>query len=152
MMLMKKYIPHILITTLFAGLILWQSCGMGPSPLPLPLTGSIRITAVNLARPDSFYVILDTVNYGKHENPCLFSDIVIGFHKLFIQTETTAGSTKTVEVLQNQVTAVDFWLESEGPYVGNTAPNFTANDINGNPVSLEGLKGKVVLLALFEHT
>ena len=109
---MKKHIPHILITILFAGLIIWQSCGKGPSPFPLPLTGSIEITAPNLTRTDSFFVNLDDVNYGEMGNPCLLSDIVIGTHKLFIQTVATAGSTKLVDVYEDQMTTVSFWLQS----------------------------------------
>ncbi len=31
-------------------------------------------------------------------------------------------------------------------YVGEPAPNFTLNDINGNPIALSSLKGKVVLI------
>jgi len=149
---MKKYIPHCLITFSFAAFLVWLSCGKSPSLFPLPLTGYIKITAADLTKADSFFVNLDDVELGEQPNPYLISDIYIGFHKLFIYTAATAGSTKTVEVLQDDTTFVSFWLQSEGPYVGNTAPNFAVVDIQGNPITLEGLQGKVVLLIFFEYT
>lgn len=149
---MKKYMPHCFITLSFAGFLFWLSCANLPSPFPLPFTGHIKITAADLTKADSFFVNLDDVELGEQANPCLLTDVVIGLHKLFIYTAATAGSTKTVEVLQDDTTFVSFQMQSEGPYVGNTAPNFAVTDIQGNPISLEALQGKVVLLIFFEYT
>lgn len=151
---MKKSFLTFLVLLSCTSLFTWQYCGKCPLSLPLPFTGSINITAlaVDQSRIDSIEINLDDEDYGKWENPRTLTDIVIGLHKLRIQHGASAGTTKTVEVLQDQTTRVNFWLTIEGPHVGQIAPNFTAQDVNGNPIALENLKGKVVLLAFFEHT
>jgi hypothetical protein len=40
----------------------------------------------------------------------------------------------------------------QSPEVGKTAPSINASDLNGNTVSLESLKGKVVLINLWSYT
>jgi hypothetical protein len=102
---------------------------------------------------DSIHVNLNDQDQGKWENPCLISNVVVGYHKLFVYTETASGTTKTdIEVREYATTPVWFWLATIGPYVGNTAPLFTAQDIRGDILVLEEEQGKVVLLAFFEHT
>lgn len=40
----------------------------------------------------------------------------------------------------------------QSPEVGKIAPSISAPDLNGNTVSLESLKGKVVLINLWSYT
>ncbi|MDI9358534.1 MAG: TlpA disulfide reductase family protein [Phycisphaerales bacterium] len=47
---------------------------------------------------------------------------------------------------QNDDVATQALPYSDVPAVGTVAPNFTQNDINGNPVSLSSFRGKYVLL------
>jgi hypothetical protein len=149
---MKKKLLIFSGVLLIFGIVFWQNCAKGPPNFPTPFTGSLFITAMDTATIDSFSINLDDMEYGTYENPCLLENIIIGFHKLFVYNSTSSGTTKTVEVRQDAVTNALFWLQSIGPYVGNTAPLFTVHDIEGNTISLENLRGKVVLLALFEHT
>jgi hypothetical protein len=151
---MRKSIIPVLTILASMSFFTWQYCGKTPSSLPLPLTGSIRITAIATDQSpiDSIEVNLDDEDYGTLDNPCVLTDIVIGFHGLRIQHGAIAGTTKIVEVLRDQTTHTDFLLTPEGPHQGQIAPPFTSQDINGNTISLENLKGKVVLLLFFEHT
>ncbi len=149
---MARFGKLIIVFSLFCLTVLTHRCGKIPSPLPLPFTGSIRVTAMDTSSVDSIQIDLNDQQLGLFKNPALLTDVTVGFHKLFVKNETSAGTTKTVEVLQDQTTPAWFWLVSEGPYVGNQAPEFDAQDIQGNSLSLEGLKGKVILLAFFEYT
>jgi hypothetical protein len=101
---------------------------------------------------DSVRVLLDDIDMGRFGNPSVLEEIAVGTHKLYVRDNTGASSTDLVEVVQDEITTTTIWLQTFGAYVGNTAPAFVANDIQGNPISSETLKGKVVLLALFEHT
>ena len=141
------------------GLVLmfsWQYCGKSPSPLPLPYEGSIHITAMDTARIDSVQINLDLTDLGEMENPCLLEDVVIGFHRLHVFTEASAGTTiANLEVRKDEITRIFFTMETGpavGPYVGNEAPQFATQDIQGNPISLQDHQGKVILLAFFEYT
>ncbi|MBM4162334.1 MAG: hypothetical protein FJ217_14690 [Ignavibacteria bacterium] len=127
-------------------------CGDPPAAMPAPSTGSIRILAMDTASIRSIYFKLDDVEYGKRPNPYVLDGVVVGLHKLFVYDETSAGVSTMVEVLRNRQSDATVWLLSEGPYVGNMAPNFTAQTITGDTIGLQRLRGKVVLLAFFEHT
>ena len=149
---MVRFLKISMVLILFGLTLFVNRCGKSPSLIPLPYMGSIRITAMDTSSVDSIQVELDDENLGLFENPALLTDVTVGFHKLFIQNETSAGTTKTVEVFRDLTTAAWFWLVTEGPYVGNQAPAFDVQDIQGQSLSLEGLKGKVILLAFFEYT
>ncbi len=127
-------------------------CGKPPASMPDPYTGALNVTVMDTASVDSVFVKLDDDAPGKHENPTLIENIMIGIHKVFVFNEASAGTTKTVEIFRDRTSDILFWLATTGPYVGNLAPDFSTQDIKGNPVSLSGLKGKVVLLVFFEHT
>ncbi len=136
--------------------LLCQYCGKTPYTLPLPYTGSIHITALDTTLVDSLQIDLDLNDLGKMENPCLLEDVVIGLHRLHVFTEASPGTTLTnLEVREDEVTRVLFTMDtgpSVGPYVGNQAPQFTTQDIQDNPISLQDHQGKVILLAFFEYT
>lgn len=100
----------------------------------------------------SIYFDLDDVKYGKHPNPYVLNDVLIGVHKLLVYDDNNAGSSRIVEVSRDRRTDVTVSLLAEGPYVGSIAPKFSVKTIDDQPVSLAGQKGKVVLLAFFEHT
>ena len=51
---------------------------------------------------DSFQVFLDDIDFGQQKYPVRIEDIVVGLHKVFIFDETSAGTTKTVEIKHNQ--------------------------------------------------
>ncbi len=137
-----------------AASVLLTRCGKTPASLPLPYTGNIHIAAAaaDLQPADSIYIQLNDEDYGKQKNPHLLFDIMIGFHKLEVSVDAAAFNEKMVEVAHNTTTYVDFEFISHGPRPGQTAPDFSARDINGNPVSLQNMAGKAVLLAFFEHT
>ena len=134
--------------------ILLQHCGKQPTSLPAELTGNLQITGFHMDGSlfDSIGINLDDFDHGTMENPATLTDLVIGSHRLFVYSEASSGTTKTVEIREDALTTIDYWLAATGPYVGNVAPSFTATDVGGNQVTSESLRGKVVLLAFFEHT
>ena len=132
-------------------LYVWN-CGNSPTSIPLPQTGNLKITVMDTASIDSINVLIDDSNYGNNQNPCTINDLIAGVHKLFVFNSIAACTTKTVEIFKNTTTGVTMWMASEGPYVGNIAPKFSTEDITGDTISLEEQKGRVVLLAFFEHT
>lgn len=129
-----------------------QHCGNPPPVVPAPYTGSIRILAMDTATIRSISIVLDDVNYGIHPNPYILEGVLIGTHKLYVADETNAGTSTTVEVFQDRRSEVAMWLLAEGPYVGRTAPKFSVRSIDDQVIDLQQLKGRVVLLAFFEHT
>ena len=147
---MKKCLPHVVC--LAAALLLMQNCGTPPPAMPEVSYGSLRIMAMDTASIRTVYFDLDDVRYGKHPNPYILEQVVAGTHKLFVYDETNAGSVAAVEVVRDRRTDVTVSLMAEGPYVGRIAPKFSAKSIDDQTLALEGLKGKVVLLAFFEHT
>lgn len=149
---MKKPLIFFCLCVIGTGLLGWQGCGKTPGSLPLPLTGTLFVAAMDTTLIDSVALNMDNLDYGKFPNPFTLRDVVIGSHKLFIYSEAAAGTTKTFDVFQDETTRAFFWLSTTGPFVGNVAPDFSTTDTDGLPVSLEALKGKVILLALFEHT
>ena len=153
---MKKSGISFLFILALLGVLFWQYCGKTPSSLPLPYTGSIYITAMDTAVVASVQIDLDDEYLGEMDNPCLVEDVVIGSHRLRVFTEASAGTTiANLEVRQDETSRVFFTMDigpEVGPYVGNTAPQFTTQDVNGNKISLEDQKGKVVLLSFFEYT
>ena len=143
-----------IITLFICGILAYFGCGKLPTSLPLPFTGSITISAraAGDTAIDSVQVKLDEVDYGTRENPCTLTDVVIGEHQLWIKHENTAPKIQTVEVLRDETTTTTVTLTFQGPYVGNEAPQFSAVDLDETPFSLQEHRGKVVLLAFFEHT
>jgi len=133
-------------------LIYVWSCGDPPTSIPSLKMGNLKVTVMDTASIDSINISIDDLYYGIHENPCTLNDLISGLHKLFVYNSISACTTKTVEIFENKTTDIIMWMASEGPYPGNIAPIFSAEDIKGNIISLEEQKGKVVLLAFFEHT
>lgn len=127
-------------------------CGKMPLPFPGMLTGSIRIVAMDTLAVDSVRVSLDDMDMGRFVNPCVLENIVVGTHKLFVVDNTGASWSNLIDVVRDETIGYTFWLQTIGPNVGNTAPEFAAIDIQDNPISSESLQGRVVLLAFFEHT
>lgn len=100
----------------------------------------------------SIWFNLDDAPYGKHPNPYVLEGVAAGIHKLLVFDEQNGGTSTMVEVAENRRAEVKVTLLSEGPYVGKIAPKFSATTIDNEGLTLSGMKGKVVLLAFFEHT
>lgn len=132
--------------------MLIQHCGAPPPALPEVSYGSLRIMAMDTALIRSISFDLDDVKYGKHPNPYVLNDVIIGVHKLLIYDENSAVSAGAVEVFRDRRTDITVSLTANGPYVGMFAPKFSAKTIDDQTLALEGMKGRVVLLAFFEHT
>ena len=140
------------VIVLVAMSMLVQHCGSPPPAMPEVSYGSLRIIAMDTASIRSIYFDLDDVKYGKHPNPYVLDQVVAGTHKLLVYNETKSGSVTGAEVFRDRRTEIRVNLLAEGPYVGGVAPNFSATSIDDQTLSLEAMKGKVVLLAFFEHT
>jgi len=148
---MQRRVHFILLACVAAGALL-QRCGSPPPTMPAPATGSIRILAMDTASIRFIWFNLDDVPYGKHPNPTVVGGVVAGIHKLLVFDEQNGGTSTLVEVAENRRAEVSVSLLSEGPYVGKIAPDFSATTIDNQSLSLSGMKGKVVMLAFFEHT
>ncbi len=148
---MKKQLS-IFFSLVLLGFLIWSGCGKLPLPLPDILTGSIKIIAMDTLAIDSVHVVLDDAEMGHFQNPYVLDNVVVGTHKLFVQDKLGASSTDLIEVKKDEITSSTFILQTIGPYLGNTAPAFSTTDIQENQITSESLKGKVVLLAFFEHT
>ena len=147
---MKKFVTYgILLTTLTASV---QHCGAPPPAMPEVSYGSLRIMVMDTAFIRSISFDLDDVKYGKHPNPYVLNNVVVGVHKLLIYDENAAASSNAVEVFQDRQTDITVSLAADGPYVGRIAPRFSVKTIDDQILALDGMKGKVVLLAFFEHT
>ncbi len=134
-----------------AGLML-QRCGSPPPTMPVPATGAIRILAMDTASIRSIWFNLDDVPYGMHPNPYVLDGVVVGIHKLLVFDQQNGGTSTMIEVAENHRAEVRVTLLSDGPYVGKIAPKFSATTIDNQSLALSGMKGKVVMLAFFEHT
>ena len=142
----------------FAGLVLlfvcisttWE-CGDPPSSAPL-YTGDLRISATYKAPLDSISVVLDYAALGKRPNPCTITGLAIGTHRLLVSGNGLAGSQAMVQIQRDRRSDVSFTLRDNGPYVEDIAPEFSVKGTRGDSLSLQQLRGKVVLLVFFEHT
>jgi|GEM_PF-3364096 len=146
-------------TAVFAGfLLIWPGfwgCGAPPAPMPVPYTGSLAITAiVDSSVADSIYVDLDTIKRGRHPNPFVLNDVMIGIHKLSVYDSgnVNARTDTMVEIFRSQRSDVRLRMASEAPYVGHPAPKFTVISIDDTVFALEQMREKVLLLMFFEHT
>jgi hypothetical protein len=132
--------------------ILIQFCGMTPSDAPLPLTGSLKISAhIDTVQVDSIFVILDNIPKVLQPNDCIFENIETGKHQVVVSKKDLvspidfASVPKLVTVKANETTDVDLALTK-------LAPNFTLKNLNEQDVTFENYQGKVVLLVFFSHT
>lgn len=132
--------------------ILIQFCGKTPSEAPLPLTGSLKISAhIDTVQVDSIFVMLDNIAKGFEPNECVFEGIDVGKHQVVVSKKDPVSPIdfssvpKLVTVKANETTDVDLALTK-------LAPNFTLKNLNEQDVTLENYQGKVVLLVFFSHT
>ncbi|MFH0991590.1 MAG: hypothetical protein V1799_16410 [bacterium] len=130
---------------------LLQQCGEAPPTIPELFTGSLKITASDPAIK-SLAIDLDDIKLGLFPNPALVSDLTIGTHKLLVTGDNKASSVLLVTIARNQQTNIVLELLAEGAFLGQKAPDFAVTTILNERFSLESQKGKVVLLAFFEHT
>lgn len=142
---------------LLAGLVLSGSfvifqCGDPPTAAPDQYMGSLRVAALDTLTIDSISIDLDDMRIGRFRNPTLLNDVVAGIHKVLVSSTPAVTASRTVEILRGRRTDLFIQLQSSGPYVGGTAPLFTARAINGDTIAIAKLKGKAVFLAFFEHT
>lgn len=147
---MKLSHPTGLILPFVCVLMTWE-CADPPPSTPL-YTGDLRITAMHKTTLDSISVVLDYNALGRRPNPCTITGLAIGMHRLFVSSEGVPGSSAMVEIQPDRRSDVIVTLRSEAPYVDDVAPAFSARTSMGDSISLQQLKGKVVLLAFFEHT
>lgn len=143
---------NLFLSTICLVLILIQFCGKTPSDAPLPVTGSIRISAqINTVPVDSFLVMLDNHLQGKQPNNCLLGNVEAGKHQVVVSKKDFqspidfSSIPKLVTVKSNETTDVDLALTK-------FAPNFTLKNLTEQNVTLENYQGKVVLLVFFSHT
>jgi hypothetical protein len=127
-------------------------CGVPPTAIPDPYTGILKITAMDTLIVDSVSVALDDIPQGRRDNPCILGDVVVGIHKVFVQNPATAGASATVEIFRDRRTDLVLTLLSQGPFVGNVAPDFSVRTIDDSVMQMQKQRGKVVLLVFFEHT
>jgi len=151
-MAMKSAIMLTAALLIFGGLLIISQCGKQPAPFPPEQTGHLRVTVMDTTLIDSVAIKLDDTELGLQPNPALLTDIVAGLHQLFVYNTTAAGTTKVVEVRANRTAESWFWLSSVSPHVGFQAPDFSVEDLGGNSISLQDLRGKVIILAFFEFT
>lgn len=147
----KSIIKNILALSLSA-LLIWISCGNPPEPLPEIYTGSARIAALDTLLIDSINISVDGIRLGMFRNPYLFTSLVAGEHKFEVSTKDASADPQIISIQKNRLTRAYFNIETAGPYINRKAPLFSLTDIDGNQVSISDLKGKVILLAFFEHT
>ena len=137
-------------------IMLFTRCGKTPSGLPGLESGSLMITAQDTVLTDTILVRLDYDDPAAYGNPCVIDDIIAGFHRLHVYTEAAAGSVfSNVEIADQDTTRIEFTLNSgpvPGAFVGNIAHDFLVQDLNGQPVQLSALQGRVVMLLFIEYT
>jgi hypothetical protein len=133
-------------------LLLVSGCGDPPVAIPPPQTGSINIIAMDTATIDSIDVGLDDMPMGRWKNPATLYDIIAGTHLLAVRDRLGFGEDTIVRVADAEQSSVLMRIQTEGPYVGSFAPAFRTKSVTGDTIDLVMLRGKVVLLAFFEHT
>jgi len=140
------------LLSLGLALCLMLFCGKAPSDAPIPVTGSIKITArIDTMLVDSMSVIIDNVARGMHSNKCVFQNLEAGKHQVAVgknDPESPIDFTSTpkfVAVNANETTDVTLALTK-------LAPDFTLKNLKNEAITLGSYRGKVVLLVFFSHT
>lgn len=149
---MKRFPRLILVALMLGGSLVVFHCGDPPPTAPGQYTGNLRVAALDTLTIDSIKIDLDDVRIGQFKNPHLLRDIVVGVHKVLVSNKLGATASRTVDVLRNRQTDLLIQLLTSGPFVGNTAPLFTARSVTGDTIDIQKAKGKVIFLAFFEHT
>jgi len=149
---MKREKSIFLLLSLGLVISLMLFCGKSPSDAPLPLTGSIRVSAhIDTIQVDSMAVILDNVSRGLQPNGSVFEEIEAGKHQVAVSKQDFespidfSSTPRLVTVKANETTEVALALTK-------LAPNFTLKNLNNQEVTLANFQGKVVLLVFFSHT
>jgi hypothetical protein len=151
-MVQRPITSSVKVALVVATMVCLQHCGSPPPTMPTTYTGSLRISAMDTASIKWFFLHLDDVNYDRCPNPYILDNVVIGVHKLLVFDYNNAGLSQMVEVYRDQTTDVSVSLLAGGPYLGMIAPSFVAKTIDDQTIDLGVEKGKVILLAFFEHT
>ena len=86
-------------------------------------------------------VAMFALGYTRNIDPARLKNIVPGMQKRFPNHQGIAS----IIIQYNQMMAQQA-IENKTPKVGSIAPDFTLNDTNGKPISLNQLKGKYVLV------
>jgi hypothetical protein len=133
-------------------MVLLQRCGSPPEPFPPPDTGAVRVSATSGTPIDSIVVRLDDITQGYFANPCTLQAVVAGMHKLTVIDSAGARTDTMVAVRRDQISAAVVRLTRIGPFVGNEAPNFAVQDIDGRGFTLSAHRGRVVFVSFFEYT
>lgn len=128
-------------------------CGKKPSSPPADEYGSLEVTTIyqeNLT--DSLILNIDDKIINKFSNPCLYSDIFAGRHKIFAFYKGLYSKVKMVDIKTDKTAEITLELNKSSPYKGNYAPDFWMTDIEGNTLNLEKYHGKAILLFFMEYT
>ena len=141
-----------LVGLVLGGSLLIFRCGDPPTAAPDQYMGSLRVAALDTLTIDSISIDLDDVRIGRFRNPTLLGDVVAGIHKVLVSNTPAVTASRTVEIFRGRRTDLFVQLQTSGPYVGGTAPLFTARAVNGDTIAIAKLKGKAIFLAFFEHT
>jgi len=144
-------------TTVCAGLLLCAAlvllrCGDPPPSAPDQYVGSLRVAGLDTLTIDSISIDLDDARIGRFRNPHVLEDVLAGIHNVLISSTPTVSASRMVEIVRGRRTDLLIQLVASGPYVGNTAPLFTARSVTGDTIAIQKLKGKAIFLAFFEHT
>jgi hypothetical protein len=135
-----------------AAVVLHQGCGSPPDPFPPADTGAIGVNATSSTPIDSIVVRLDDLTQGYLANPCTLQAVVAGTHKLTVIDSAGARTDTMVTVQRDRISAAVVRLTRIGPFVGNEAPDFAVQDIDGRGFGLAAHRGRVVFLSFFEYT
>jgi hypothetical protein len=146
---------------LLLALVLLAGCGDPPND-PEMWMGSIEVRGqLGATGPaDSLHIILDDDTLGYRHNPYTIENVMAGTHQLLIRTVTVVQqdtlvwfcAPHSVVVGHDQKTLAALTLQTNvpvSPHPGCQAPDFALNDLDGNPITLDGLSGEVALLYFF---
>ena len=116
---------------------LWRQTMSQVQPARDPEAMAKAVTEFVAAHPKA-YSSLDAVNMLVMLN----YDNKAGIQALFDQIDAPIRNTRNGRQIANRIAALGIPL----PRIGEPAFNFTQNDLNGNPVSLNDFRGKYVLI------
>jgi len=85
------------------------------------------------ANPDNYFSLFVLSSIGPTTDPSILSPLFDGLNQRLKDTETGKMIKKSIDALMPTA-------------LGATAPDFTQNDVNGNPVTLSSFRGKYVLI------
>ncbi|WP_158796415.1 TlpA disulfide reductase family protein [Pedobacter sp. L105] len=121
-----------LIAAALIACIIFSSCHASVTKIAPPTTAK-DTTSHTMLHPDSNTVYLDTA--GKKIDP-----------KLFMESMKSGKFTFVPDMKNGKVISIKLTASELKVTMGSMAPVFAGTDINGHPIDLKALKGKMVVL------